>query len=130
MDQDLYELMASLDPQSRDQLLRAVNADAQVGLAGHQMGIGNELLNTPTAEGRNVGRTYVASSPLEHMSVALRRGIGAQKMNQAGADQQAALGQRSTGLGAFLDLLGRKPNQQPLGGATGTAAFDDPSLYG
>jgi hypothetical protein len=44
------------------------------------------LMATPTAQGREVGRTYVASSPLEHAATALARAMGMRDANAAEAD--------------------------------------------
>lgn len=38
---------------------------------------------TPSAQGMNVGGTYRASSPLEHMAVALQRAMGGRATKQA-----------------------------------------------
>lgn len=97
---DLYSLLDQADPQTLQLMLQALNS-------GETMGMGAGLMQTPGAEGRNVGRTYVASSPLEHLASASSRGLGAYMMNKG---QQ----QRGAGIQAFINAL-RQPPQQPVG---------------
>jgi hypothetical protein len=53
------------------------------GLLMRQANQGQALMNTPSAAGQNVGGTYRASSPLEHLSVALQRVMGAKQQQGA-----------------------------------------------
>jgi hypothetical protein len=47
------------------------------------LGFGQSLFNTPPAAGAHVGNTYVASSPIEHISNLVRQLVGGYQMGQA-----------------------------------------------
>lgn len=90
IDPDLLLEMLS-DPELQQALAEmSAYQDRQAGL-GRQEGLGREMLGTPSAPGREVGRTYVASSPLEHFSVALQRGMGAKRLNDAQGQREALI---------------------------------------
>lgn len=74
----------------------------QLGLYGKQMGRGEQLADTPMAQGRHVGNTYVASSPLEHLATAMRQYQGQKMQGQAVQGYQAQLGRNQQGIGAGL----------------------------
>ena len=97
---ELLSLLDNADPETLALMIKASNA-------GNTMGLGHELLGTPGAEGRNVGHTYVASSPLEHLSVAANRGLGAYMMGQG-------MQSRGTGIQAYINALRQRP-QPDLG---------------
>jgi hypothetical protein len=86
---------AQLSEEQIQQLIQAMSQMSTIpdeqGLAMKQMGMGTDLSQTPGAEGTKLGYTYVASSPLEHLAVALNRYRGIR-------DQQAA---RQTMLDTF-----------------------------
>jgi hypothetical protein len=71
-----------------------------LGMATHQLGRGEQLADTPSATGMHVGGTYQAASPLEHLAVAVRRGVGAHQMGQAQQAYQDQLGVNQQGLAA------------------------------
>lgn len=96
---DLMSLLDQADPETLQMMLKALGAP-------ETMGVGHELLGTPGAEGRNVGHTYVASSPLEHLGVAAQRGLGAYMM---GRGQQ----QRGAGIRAYIEALRGRRGLQP-----------------
>lgn len=84
--------MPGMGPTEEDKMRALLEAMAAMGalpdeqaLLMQQMGQGQGLMNTPGAQGQNVGGTYVASSPLEHLGVLAQRGVGAYK--QKGAEQ-------------------------------------------
>ena len=86
-----------------------------------QMGYGNQLYQTPSPEGRHVGNTYVASSPLEHMSAALQRYMGGKQMQEATQGLQRTFQQQTEGrtrgmAEALRRLLGgqQAPAEQPV----------------
>lgn len=113
---DMLSLLDNADPQTLQLMLQALNS-------GETMGMGQSLTQTPTPEGRNVGHTYVASSPLEHLSAALQRGVG---YGLVGRGQQ----QRGTGIQAYIDALraGRGPSLDQYKWLSG--GFDNPENYG
>ena len=79
-----------------------------------QRSFGEGLTDTPMAQGRNVGHTYVASSPLEHIANAMQRVIGYRKMQGAEQGYRDTLARQTQARGAYaqslLDAL--KPRQQ------------------
>ena len=99
--------------------------DLQALLRGQGMQGYQEFAGTPSAEGRTVGHTYVASSPWEHMAVALQRGMGAlqqQKSKQGLLDtfQQQDSGRTAGMLAALRRLYANQgqaaqPQDQPTG---------------
>ena len=116
MDQDLYELLQNADPDTVKQMIAALSS-------GEQIGMGQHLMQTPGAQGREVGRTYVASSPLEHAGVLAQRMAGSQMMGQG---QQA----RGTGIQAYIDALRGKPKAPPQLGDNPMAAAQFANPYG
>jgi hypothetical protein len=105
---ELSQLLAELEAQDPEALQKMIDAGLfsdRSALAGQKMQQGQQMMGAPGAQGMNVGGTYVAASPLEHLSTAMTRGMGAQMMGGA-QDQQAALvGQKGQGLEAFLRSL-------------------------
>jgi len=90
MDPDLLLEMLS-DPETAATLAQmGVFADKTKAL-GQERNLGESMYATPSAQGREVGRTYVASSPLEHIGVAVERTLGARKMNDAMGQQNALI---------------------------------------
>jgi len=67
------------------------------GLLQNQIGQGMQQQNTPLAQGQNAGRAYVASSPLEHLAVALQRGMGGMKQREAEGQYRDTLSQQTKG---------------------------------
>ncbi len=86
------DILGQVDPQTLELMLQALSAPETMGMGGQMMG-------AERPQGREVGRTYVASSPLEHMAAALQRAMGGAMI---GRGQE----QRKKGLGAFIRSLG------------------------
>lgn len=61
---------------------------------------GQAMFATPTPGGREVGRTYVASSPLEHLAAAMTRTMGLRDMKAADADMAPIIQQQQAGAAA------------------------------
>ncbi len=113
---DMLSLLDSADPETLRMMLQALNS-------GETMGMGQQMFQTPGAEGRNVGHTYVAASPIEHMGNALQRVMGARMIQQG-------QGQRGGGIEAYINALrGRQPQFDPARAAS-LSGFDDPLNYG
>ena len=113
----LYEWMAQAEqqnPGSLQRMLEAALSGDRMGVEGDTMKMGSGLWNTPSATGQNVGQTYVAANPLEHLSVALQRGLGASKMNESQEAQQGLINQKGTGLEALIKAMmqGGQPPQR------------------
>ena len=106
----------NLSPEDLDALIAMMSG-------GETFGVGHEMFNSPMPEGRNVGRTYVAASPFEHLAAGVNRGLGAYQMAQG---QQA----RSAGIEAYINALrGRQP-QPDMGQYGFLRGFDDPNNFG
>jgi hypothetical protein len=82
-------------------------------LLGQQSQVGLGMFGAPSAQGQNVGGTYVASSPLEHMSVALQRAMGG-KMYRGAQDEMGANVQK---MGAARSATMADILQKMLGGS-------------
>ncbi len=78
----------------------------------HQIGRGENLQDTPMAQGQRVGNTYVAASPLEHMANALRQYKGAQMAKEGKGKYADQLGQNQQGIAAFGTAQNRLQQQQ------------------
>jgi hypothetical protein len=52
-------------------------------LLQQQLGMGQGMFNTPPAAGAHVGNTYVAASPIEHISNLVRQIVGGYEMGKA-----------------------------------------------
>ena len=113
----LYEWLAQAEqqnPGSLQRMLEAALSGDRMGVEGDTMKMGADLWNTPSATGQKVGQTYVAANPLEHLSVALQRGLGASKLNTSQATQQGLINQKGSGLEALIKAMMRGgQTQQP-----------------
>jgi len=72
-----------------------------LGVLGRQANQGEAWMNSPSPEGRTVGHTYVASSPLEHLASALRQGVGGSRYNAAVGGMKDQLAQNKQGIAAY-----------------------------
>lgn len=100
--------MPGMGPSDEDKMRALLEAMAAMGalpeeqaLLMNQMGQGAGMMNTPGAQGQNVGGTYVASSPLEHLGVLAQRGVGAYKQGQAEQGYRDTLAKQTAGRQAF-----------------------------
>ena len=109
---DLLLRMQEGDPEALQALIDATLSEDRAGLAGQQMKMGQGLMQTPGAEERSVGGTYVAASPLEHLSTAMSRAMGAQMTRGAQADANDQIGKKGAGLLTFLQGLARPRTPQ------------------
>ena len=75
-------------------------------LIGRQMGGAEALLGMGSPQGASVGGTYVAASPLEHISNVLAKAMGAYQMNKRAGDYKDSLGREAVvgGRAARMDL--------------------------
>jgi hypothetical protein len=86
-----------IPPDLLQQILDAGVADDRMGMVGHKVQRGAALLGTPGAQGMNVGGTYKAASPLEHLSTAMSRMLGAKMQRDAHGEMEGLLGQKIAG---------------------------------
>lgn len=113
MDDDLYELLRYADPDTRQAMIDAGLVPQRMGVERQMADMGMGLAQTPTPEGRNVGHTYVASSPLEHLASAVRQGVGAKMSADSMKHQGHLIDQQGAGRLAYLDLLAKAGQRQP-----------------
>jgi len=103
---DLYDLLQTADPDTIKAMLESGLVDDRLGIANKQMGMGESLYGMPsTAQGTNLGYTYIAASPLSHLANAIRQYKGMKMMQQGQHQMQALPGQRESGREAYLRLL-------------------------
>lgn len=116
MADDLYSILQQVDPKTLQALVDAGLFDERSAPLQQQFGIGKSLLATPSAPGQNVGNTYVAASPLEHLATAMRQYQGVKKTNQAMQGESDLADQRGAGRLAYLKLLAQqqKPPVPPV----------------
>jgi len=101
MDEDLYSLIQNADPATLQSMIDA-------GLVPGKQAALQHGLDQPMAQGREVGRTYVASSPLEHLANAMRSAVAYKRMNDIVSGQ-------GQGRLAYLRMLAQKPTASPGG---------------
>lgn len=120
-----------IDPATVEQLTGLATLPQERAGALRQIRRGQDLYQTPGAEGMRVGGTYKAAHPLEHLSVALQRGMGGYNMRkgeeamaatypreQAGARAMYGLqAQNSPEIRSILDaILGQQQERQQAPG--------------
>lgn len=109
----LYEMLSQrLGPEGLQQMIDAGLFSDRSQLTGQEMGQAQGMIDTPGAQGMRVGGTYVASSPLEHASVAMARVMGQQKMNQARQNQGDLITGKGKGMEALLRAMSRPGQAQ------------------
>ena len=105
MDEALIQQLVALGAIPEEQALMLRQADQGAG-----------MMQTPSAQGMNVGGTFKASSPVEHLSVALQRMLGGKMQKAALSQYQGTLGKQTAGRGVYADALLKMLNggqQQP-----------------
>jgi hypothetical protein len=112
MDETFLSMMLA-DPEFAKTLAgMGVYGDSQ-GLLGQQLSRMHELSQVQQPEGRNVGHTYVAASPLEHMAAAMQRYKGMQGMQSTAAQQQALVDQDRQARMRLAQAFAQGARQQP-----------------
>jgi hypothetical protein len=109
----LYELLAGLSEEQLSALLDQSISDDLLGGAQEDQALGLANFSTPGAEGRNVGRSYVAANPLEHLAVAVRRSMGARGIKKAKAEESALFGKKRLYTKTVIDMLRAMQGQTP-----------------
>ena len=104
----MSDLSALFDnPELMQRLSEAGIFPDEMDLLGAQMKRAQALRQTPSAQGREVGNTYVASSPLEHLATGLQRVIGQRDVNATTGQQTDALGRMRANAVALAQALRR-----------------------
>lgn len=88
-DEILMQLLT--DPAMAEQLAAMSAYGDKSALLGQAAKRADAMRGTPSAEGRQVDRAYVAASPLEHLGVAVNRGLGERNLRNATSDQQSLI---------------------------------------
>lgn len=116
---DLFSVLQQADPKTLQMMVEAGLFDERSKPLDQQMGIGRGLMETPSAQGRTVGNAYVASSPLEHLSNAIRQMAGARMSGKAMGGMGELADKRGAGRLAYLNLIAQRMGQQasPADGA-------------
>jgi hypothetical protein len=112
----LYEWLAQAEQTNPGALQKMIDAGLfsdRMGVEGQTMAMGKGMWDAPTAQGMRVGDTYVASSPLEHLSNAMSKIVGAKFMGDSQRNQRGLIDQKGGGMAALIQAMARQ--QQPQG---------------
>src|SRR5262252_8969197 len=105
LDRYFYEAIANSDPEKLRAMVEGGLAPQRSAIAKQRLGIGQGFMGTPTPQGQAVGRTYVASSPLEHLATAMSRVVGAKLSGDAMQREEDLTGTTGTGRMAAYDMI-------------------------
>src|SRR5882672_2448274 len=94
-----------MDPELLQQLAAAGMAPEQLRLLQPRLQLGQQWMQPQEAQGRQVGGTYVAASPLEHLSNALRQIVGAGMTRGAANQQRDILGQQQQARQSYMGAM-------------------------
>jgi hypothetical protein len=125
--------MADPNADLLQQLTQAGLYPQQIAQLQRQYQLAQGFMQPQEAQGRQVGGTYVASSPLEHLSNALRPVIGAYMQRQAMNREGELTGQLSSGRQAFARALqdsSGHPGELMPGGAGDQQRMQQLSMLG
>ncbi len=123
----LYEWLAQAEqtnPGALQQMIDAGLFDDRMGVEGQTMALGKGMWDTPSAEGMRVGGTYVAASPVEHLSTALSKVMGAKFMGDSQRNQRGLIDQKGGGMSALIRAMARPQSQMPTSGGPVEAPVD------
>jgi hypothetical protein len=96
-----------LTPEEFQAMLDASIADQRIALQGQNFKRGSTDYSTPQPKGNNLGYTFVASNPLEHLAAAIQRTQGGIRMDRSQGEQERQLGAKGQGMGAFYGATQR-----------------------
>jgi hypothetical protein len=125
--------MPDLNDDLIQQLTQAGLYPQQIAQLQRQYQLAQGFMQPQEAQGRQVGGTYVASSPLEHLSNALRPVIGAYMQRSAMNRAGELTGQLSSGRQAFARALqdsSGHPGELMPGGAGDQQRMQQLSMLG
>jgi hypothetical protein len=98
-------LPQGLSPEAFRAMLEAAVADQRAALAGQDYKRGAADSGTMQPDGKNLGYTYVAANPMEHLASAIQRVQGGMRMDRSQAQQQDIIGQRQGGMEALIRAM-------------------------
>jgi hypothetical protein len=119
-----------IPPDLLQQIIDAGLSDDRMGMAGQKARLGASLFGTPGAQGMNVGGTYKAASPFEHLSTAMSRILGGKMQRDAHGEMEGLLGQKAAGrraMGQQVAGLAIPPTAEALN-APAPPAFQPPNF--
>lgn len=114
LDIPLEELLQYMDSDVLQQMVDSGLAQQRGAAAKQGMEIGAGMAATPGAQGRTVRNgIYVASSPLEHLTTALRQYQGQKMMRDAMGQQQGYIDQQGAGTKGLLGTIKKYGARKP-----------------
>ena len=108
----LFSLLKYVDEPTLQKMIDAGLFEESSNPLNQQFGIGQKMMDTPSAQGRQVGNTYVASSPLEHLANAVRQAVGARISGNAMTGEKDLATKVGAGRLAYLKLLQKRAAAQ------------------
>lgn len=111
-DPDFLAKVRAMPADEREQYIEQLFRDynGETAMANEDLTRASEMLKTPTAEGRQAGRVYVAANPLEHIGTAMARIKGGNMRDETMGKMKELSDSRSQGLQTTGNML----QQQPL----------------
>jgi len=114
-DEQIQELMSLGAIPGKEQILQ------------QQMRNASLLRNSPMPQGRDSGRVYTHANPLEALGNVAEKALGAYQMRNINSQQQALIGQQTSGRKRYFDILRQQlaNQQQQIPAVTSAPNFDD-----
>jgi hypothetical protein len=109
---ELYDWLAQAaeqDPEALQKMIEVGLFDDRMNIEGQTLNIGKGMWDTPMAQGQNVGGTYVAASPFEHLSTAMAKGLGGYFIGGSQKNQQELINRKGKGMEALIRAMGNGP---------------------
>lgn len=100
------------DPALVQQLVALGGVPDQQALAMKRLEMGREDAQTAMPQGRQVGNTYMAASPMEHLAAALQKGMGVARQMRGEREYGNLVNKQTEGRNAYAAALA-KLLQQP-----------------
>lgn len=103
------------DPALVQQLVSLGGIPDQQAMAMKRLEMGREDSQAAMPRGYQVGNTYMAASPMEHLAAALQKGVGIAKQRGAEREYGDLIGKQTEGRNAYAAALARllQQNQTP-----------------
>lgn len=111
----LYEWLAQAEAQNPGALQQMIDAGLfgdRSALNAQKMGMAQQMMQTPGAEGMRVGGTYVAANPLEHLATAMQRRRGNEQMAGLQSSQDALITGKGKGMEALIRAMSQRKQAQ------------------
>jgi len=106
---DLMQRIEAGDPDALQAVMDLGIFSDKMGLEGQQSQMGAQMMQTPSAEGQRVGGTYVAANPLEHLSTAMSRILGAKQMGDSRTRMEDLIKRKGQGLTNYARGMAQPP---------------------